>query len=76
MSAILGSVLSAWWPQIAGALAAFVAVVGVYLKGRSAERRKAQLEDVSNANQIRKDGADARQRARDGGLSDDGFRRD
>lgn len=76
MSALLGSLFAAWWPQIVGALAAVIGLGGAYLKGRSTERRKLEIEDLRNANEIRKTGADARERAAADGLRDDGFRRD
>jgi hypothetical protein len=76
VSALLGSLFAAWWPQIVGGLAAVAGLAGVYLKGRSTERRKSEIKDLTDANQIRKDGAAARERAASDGLRDDGFRRD
>lgn len=77
MSALFGTLLSEWWPHIMAALAAIGAFLGIYLKGRSDQKAKAKLEDVSNANEIRKAGADARASSSAGRLHDsDGWRRD
>lgn len=76
MSALIGSLFAAWWPQIIGGIAALVGLAGVYLKGRGDAKARANLEDVTNANQIRKDGAAARAGADTSKLHDDGFRRD
>ncbi len=35
MSALIGSLFAAWWPQIIGGLAALAGLAGVYLKGRA-----------------------------------------
>lgn len=80
MSAIVG-LLTANWQAIAGIFAAIGAVLGIYAKGRSDAKAKAKLEDVTNADTIRKAGADARDRvaadASAGKLRDtDGWRRD
>lgn len=56
----LSSLLSPVWRWIAAAGAAVAAIGAIYLKGRSDAAAKAKLEDVSNANAIRKAGADAR----------------
>lgn len=81
MSAALISLVTANWQAIAGIGAAIAGALGLYLKGRSDATAKAKLEDVSNANAIRKAGADARAgvgadiaagKLRD----DDGWRRD
>lgn len=77
MSAALVSLITANWQAIAGIGAAVIAFLGIYLKGRSDAAAKVKLEDVSNANAIRKAGADARAGASSGELrADDGFRRD
>lgn len=74
------TILSALWAKfagwIAGAGAVFLAIGGIYLKGKSDERQKAKLEDITNANEIRKAGADARAGADPSVMHDDGFRRD
>lgn len=78
MSAILG-LLAPYWQQIAGVLAAIAGFAGIYLKGRSDAKTKAKLEDITNANEIRKAGADARAGAAvDPGRlrENDGWRRD
>jgi len=75
MSAIL-SFLAPFWKEIAGALAGMAAIATVYLKGRSDAKAKAELEDVANANAIRKAGADARDSVSRDGLRNDGWRRD
>jgi archaellin len=73
----LASLLAPVWRYVAAAAAAVLALGGIYLKGRSDQKAKAKLEDVSNANQIRKAGADARASAAAGGVHDnDGWRRD
>lgn len=73
----LASLLAPVWRWIAAAGAAIAAIGAVYLKGRSDMKAKTKLEDVTHANDIRKAGADARDRAAAGGLrSDDGYRRD
>lgn len=75
MSLIL-SLLAPVWRWIAGAGAAVAAIGAIYLKGRSDAKAKAKLEDVNNANSIRKAGADARDRADTSKLHNDGWRRD
>jgi hypothetical protein len=75
MSAVL-SFLAPFWKEIAGALAGLVAIAAVYLKGRGDAKAKARLEDVTDANDIRKAGADARDSVSRDGLRDDGWRRD
>ncbi len=75
MSAVL-SFLAPFWKEIAGALAGLVAIAAVYLKGRGDAKAKAEIEDVTNANDIRKAGADARDSVSRDGLRDDGWRRD
>ena len=75
MSAVL-SFLAPFWKEIAGALAGLVAIAAVYLKGRGVAKAKARLEDVTDANDIRKAGADARDSVSRDGLRDDGWRRD
>lgn len=76
MTAIV-EMLAPWWQQIAGVAIAVLGFVGVYFKGRSDQKAKAKLEDVSNANEIRKAGADARAHAAAGSLRDsDGWKRD
>ncbi|UQS95240.1 hypothetical protein Pam5_24 [Pseudanabaena phage Pam5] len=75
----LASLLAPVWRWIAAAGAAIAAIGAVYLKGRADAKAKAKLEDITNANEIRKAGADARARADtapDRLRADDGFRRD
>ncbi|MBN9459438.1 MAG: hypothetical protein J0I54_22655 [Bosea sp.] len=79
MSALLGGLLSALWPYLAAAGAALVAVLTAYGKGRSDQKSKTETKDLRDANDIRKQGADARagaaiapEQLRD----DDGWRRD
>lgn len=75
MSLIL-SLLAPVWRWIAAAGAAVAAIGAIYLKGRSDAKAKAQLEDVTNANEIRRKGADARASVDPGKLREtDGFRR-
>ena len=72
--------IAALWSRFAGYIAALGAllalIVGAFLKGKSDQKQKAKLDDVTTANQIRKAGADARAGADPSGLHDDGFRRD
>jgi hypothetical protein len=76
VSAVL-NLLAPYWQQIVGLAVAAVGFAGIYLKGRSDQKAKAKLEDVSNANEIRKAGADARASAASSGVHDnDGWRRD
>lgn len=72
----LASLLAPFWKEIAGALAGLVAIAAVYFKGRGDAKAKARLEDVTNANAIRKAGADARDSVSRDGLRNDGWRRD
>lgn len=73
----LASLLAPVWRWIAAAGAAIAAIGAAYLKGRSDQKAKAKLEDVTYANEIRKAGADARAGAAAGELrADDGYRRD
>lgn len=76
---IIADLLASNWRAIAGSIAALVGMAGLYFKGRSDAKTKAQLEDLTHANQIRKAGAGARAgvdaspgRLRD----DDGWKRD
>lgn len=72
MSALL-ALLAPFWRPIAAVLAGF----GAYLKGRADAARKAELKDLKDANEIRRDGAAARADAASGRLRDsDGWRRD
>lgn len=74
------TLLSALWAKFAGWIAAAGAVVlaigGIYLKGKSDERQKSKLEDITNANEIRKAGAAARAGADPSIMRDDGWKRD
>lgn len=72
--------ISALWSRFAGYITALGAlltiIVGAFLKGRSDASRAAKLQDIQNANDIRKAGADARADAASGRLRDsDGWRR-
>ena len=71
----LAGLLAEFWKPLLTALGAIGGSALIYLKGRSDAARKAETGDLRNANEIRKAGADARDRARADGLSDDGFRR-
>lgn len=74
---LIAELLAPYWAPLAAALATLAGTALAYLKGRSDAARKAETEDLRNANDIRKAGADARDRARAGGkLGNDGFRRD
>lgn len=59
MSAILGSLLSALWLYLAAAGAALVSLLTAYGKGRSDQKSKIETKDLRDANDIRKQGADA-----------------
>lgn len=73
---LLASLLAPVWRWLAAAGAAVAAIGAVYLKGRSDAKAKAKLEDLSDANDIRRQGASARDRAASGGLrDDDGWKR-
>jgi hypothetical protein len=71
----------AWvWAKVSGYAAAIGAgialVAAIYFKGKSDQKQKAKIEDITNANDIRKAGADARAGVDPRGVSDDGWRRD
>jgi hypothetical protein len=75
----MSALLLANWQAIAGFAAMLFGALGLYLKGRGDAKAKAQLEDITHANSIRKAGADARASAdvAPGRLhDDDGFKRD
>lgn len=76
MTALITGLLADYWQQIAGTIAVIAGAAGLYFKGRGDATSKAKLEDVTNANQIRRDGAAARAGAHTDRLRDDGFRRD
>lgn len=73
---LLANLLAPYWQHIAGAAVAIIGALGLYLKGRSDATAKAKLEDITNANAIRKAGADARSGANPDRVHDDGWRRD
>jgi hypothetical protein len=74
---LLASLLAPVWRWLAAAGAAVAAIGAVYLKGRSDAKANAKLEDLSDANDIRREGASARASAGAGKLHDnDGWRRD
>jgi hypothetical protein len=71
----------AWmWAKVSGYAAAVGAglalVTAIYLKGKSDQKQKAKIDDLTAANEIRKAGADARAGVDPRGVSDDGWRRD
>lgn len=73
---VITSLIAANWQAIAGVFAMIGAALGLYAKGRSDAKAKAKLEDITNANEIRREGAAARNRAADSGLrEDDGWER-
>lgn len=76
MTAFITGLLAEFWKPLAAGAAALLAGLGIYLKGQSDAKQKAKLDDVTNANEIRKSGADARAGVDPSGLHDDGFRRD
>jgi hypothetical protein len=76
MSGVIAGLLAEFWKPLAAIVGGLLVGLGVYAKGRSDATSKAKLEDITNANDIRKDGAAARAGADTGKLSDDGWRRD
>jgi hypothetical protein len=72
----MSALLLANWQAIAGLFAAIAGALGLYLKGRGDAKAKAKLEDITHANEIRRDGASARASADPSRVHDDGFRRD
>ena len=60
---VITSLIAANWQAIAGVFAMIGAALGLYAKGRSDAKAKAKLKDITDANQIRRDGAQARDRA-------------
>ena len=78
MSAI-AALLAPFWKWIVGALAGASTLAAIYIKGRSDAKAQAKIEDIANANTIRKAGADARSGvnvAADRLRDNDGFKRD
>lgn len=73
---VITALLAPYWQQIAGIVAVIVGTAGIYFKGRSDAGTKAKIEDITNANQIRKDGAAARAGVDPDRLHSDGWRRD
>jgi hypothetical protein len=76
MTALITSLLAAFWKPLAVAGAAVLAGLGVYLKGRTDQRTANETKDLRDANEIRKQGADARAGADTDRLRDDGWKRD
>lgn len=76
MSGLLLDLLAGLWKPLAAIGAVLAGIGGFYLKGRSDATAKAKLKDITNANAIRKAGADARSGANPDGVHDDGWRRD
>ena len=72
----MSALLLANWQAIAGFAAMLFGALGLYLKGRGDAKAKAKLEDVTHANEIRRDGAVARASADPSSMHNDGFRRD
>lgn len=74
------TILSALWSRFAGYIAALglllSLIVGAFLKGQSVQKAKAELKDLKDANDIRKDGAAARAGSDPDKLRSDGWRRD
>ncbi len=57
---VITSLIAANWQAIAGVFAMIGTALGLYAKGRSDAKAKAKLEDITNANEIRRGGAAAR----------------
>lgn len=77
MSTFLAGLLAEFWKPLAAGAALLLTWLGVYFKGRSDAKQKAELKDLRDANEIRRDGAAARARVDPGKLHDnDGWRRD
>lgn len=79
MTGLIAGLLAEFWKPLAAGAAALLAGFGLYLKGKSDQKQKAKLDDVTTANQIRKDGADARAGAAvqpDSLRNTDGYKRD
>jgi hypothetical protein len=54
------ALLGAVWPYLVAAGAALLAVLTAYGKGRSDQKSRTETKDLRDANDIRKQGADAR----------------
>jgi hypothetical protein len=76
MSALLAGLAAEFWKPLAALLGGLLAGAGIWFKARSDAKTKAKLEDITNANDIRKDGAAARAGVNPDRLQDDGWRRD
>jgi hypothetical protein len=48
------TILAQFWPLIAGAVGALIAALGVYAKGRSDERHKADVKRLNETIETRK----------------------
>lgn len=72
----MSALLLANWQAVAGFAAMLFGALGLYLKGRGDASAKAKLEDITHANEIRRDGASARSSADPSVMHDDGFKRD
>lgn len=72
--------IAAIWSRVSGYVVALGAVlallVGAVLKGRADATRNAELKDLRDANEIRRDGAAARAGADPDRMRSDGWRRD
>lgn len=64
------------WGYVVAAGAILATIGGIYLKGRSDQKQKTELKDITDANAIRKAGADARSGSDPDKLHDDGWKRD
>ncbi|KRE07477.1 hypothetical protein ASE63_22520 [Bosea sp. Root381] len=60
MSALLAGLLTEFWKPLAALFGGVLAGAGIWFKARSDAKTKAKLEDITNANTIRRDGAAAR----------------
>lgn len=81
MTSSILAALAPLWKEIAAGLGVIAGVLTIYLKGRRDKAQADKLRDMTNANTIRRDGANARadadaRDAGDGLRRDDGWRRD
>lgn len=82
MTLLIAALAGTWsWarPYVLGLGVGLAVLFGAWRKGVTDERAKTKIEDVTNANRIRKDGADARasvDTSPDGLRKNDGWKRD
>lgn len=76
MTATLLSLIQPFWQVITAGGAALVVAATLYWKGRADARSAVEKKDLSDANKIRKAGADARAADPADGMHSDGWRRD